>query len=299
MHQPQLKVHAMSIEMLHPSPFIVGVGRSGTTLLRLMLDAHPLLAIPSETHFVPSLNHMMSAEDFLGVLLNDPRWPDFHLDSDEFQSGVRALAPFNVSSGLRLFYGAYARRFGKERWGDKTPAYSMSIAHISALLPEARFIHLIRDGRDSALSYRGVWFGPGNDFAAHASMWVDRICQARKQACQIPHYMEVMFENLVRDPEGELARICEFIDLPYDSAMLSYTGRAMSRIDEMQERKAIVRDYHVKREDWHRIFALTSSSPDESRIGVWREGMTPEDVKSYEKIAGSLLSELGYETVSR
>ena len=126
-----------------PAPFIVGVGRSGTTLLRMMLDAHPQLAIPPETHFIPEAADAcrtggeQSRDAFVNTLLSSRFWTDFQLDPDEFRKGINALAPFDVGAGLRVFYRLYAGRFGKTRWGDKTPTYLTQMQLIAQLLPEA------------------------------------------------------------------------------------------------------------------------------------------------------------------
>jgi hypothetical protein len=156
----------MTFEFPSAVPFVVGVGRCGTTLLRLMLDAHPNIAIPPETHFIPALAdpgvNESSCEEFFRIVTSSPRWADFHLDKALFRSALEKLNPFSQSDGLRCFYSMYADRFGKRCWGDKTPSYSLHMTLIQSLMPEARFIHLIRDGRDVALSYRGLWFGPGN-----------------------------------------------------------------------------------------------------------------------------------------
>jgi hypothetical protein len=158
-----------------PVPFVVGMGRSGTTLLRLMLDAHPELAIPPETHFLADLQKDLTLVDFYNILVTYRTWSDFGISHREFLQELRDIENFDVSNGLRCFYRLYARRFAKVRWGDKTPLYSSRMLNISDLLPETRFVHLIRDGRDSALSYRSVWFGPRDDLEAHARMGATRL----------------------------------------------------------------------------------------------------------------------------
>ncbi len=116
-----------------PAPFVVGVARSGTTLLRLMLDAHPELAIPPETHFIPKVKSGRAAEA-VGegemrrraheVITEHRRWPDFGLDADELRAPLRRRTePFNRRDALRAFYGLYAGKQGKPRWGDKSPGY--------------------------------------------------------------------------------------------------------------------------------------------------------------------------------
>jgi hypothetical protein len=151
-----------------PFPCIVGVPRSGTTLLRLMLDAHPQFAIPPETGFLPRAARL-SPPLFLRTRLFDllthfprsaPNWADFHMDASEFQQALWQIRPFTVAEGVRAFYRLYAQHHRKTRSGDKTPLYALEMPAIRRLLPEARFIHVIRDGRDVALSLRKTWFTP-------------------------------------------------------------------------------------------------------------------------------------------
>ena len=73
---------------------------------------------------------------------------------------VFGIESFDLGEALRAFYGVYAGRFGKWRWGDKTTNYVRQMSLIHDLLPETRFVHIIRDGRDVALSTRDLWFGP-------------------------------------------------------------------------------------------------------------------------------------------
>ena len=180
---------------LPPAPFVVGVARSGTTLLRLMLDAHRDLAIPPETHFIPVIAQacdsaatpagMASPACFLERITTDSRWRDFGIEEAALRRRVAALAPFTLGDGLRAFYELYAARFDKTRWGDKTPRYLVSLPLIHQLLPEVRFVHLIRDGRDVWLSQQAVSFGLESIETA-ATAWASRIERARRLARGVP-----------------------------------------------------------------------------------------------------------------
>src|SRR5262245_11393925 len=146
-----------------PTPFVVGVGRSGTTLLRLMLDAHPQMTIPPETHFVPAVieacRPAARPESAVEAMTSVRQWGDQGIDAAEMLDRMRALEPLDAAAALRSFYALQAERQGKPRWGDKTPVYVESMDLIGEALPEARFIHLIRDGRDVALSRARRGFG--------------------------------------------------------------------------------------------------------------------------------------------
>src|ERR1700726_654613 len=118
-------------------PIIVGAPRSGTTLLRLMLDAHPALAIPPETHFLPACAKLArdssaTAEQLIHCITRSPSemptWVDFGLAESTLAVSVRGLpSPFSVSDGVRAFYRLYAEQHGKHRVGDKTPGYVQHI----------------------------------------------------------------------------------------------------------------------------------------------------------------------------
>jgi hypothetical protein len=283
-----------------PAPFVVGVARSGTTLLRLMLDAHPELTIPPETHFIPKVIEACATEGdrrerVVELLTNHRRWPDFGLDPEEFRRRIEELPePLEAGDALRVFYGLYAERQGKPRWGDKSPSYVRKMPKIFRALPEARFIHLIRDGRDVALSQIEVHHGAAEAREA-AESWAAAIAKARRQAQRVPHYLEVRYEDLVDDPEPVLRRVCEFADLPFDSAMLEYHRGASDRMAET------VRDFDrgdgpaipaaVRAKQHERVAA----PPQRERAGRWRTDMSPADRAGFEEVAGELLADLGYE----
>jgi hypothetical protein len=285
---------------IEPAPFIVGATRSGTTLLRLMLDAHPDMAIPSETHFIPDLIkayrlESASPERLCEVVTSHRRWGDFHLDGAELLERFRSIDPINPGDATRAFFELYAEREGKSRWGDKTPGYVREMHRIESVLPEARFIHLVRDGRDVALSVLSMNWGPSTVPEA-AFRWKKRILRAREQAPRISHYVEVRYEDLVRDTEGTLRRICEFIELPYDDTMLRYHERAEERLRE----KARDLDRGPEKEPQPAearmaSHALATEPPDPERVERWRTEMSAEDRAVYEELAGDLLADLGYE----
>ncbi len=288
-----------------PAPFVVGLTRSGTTLLRMMLDAHPLLAVPPETHFVPDLIKAARAEagtdGMLAAMTANRTWEDFGIGEEEIRGRLDAVAAGDAAGAVRAFFEAYAEGQGKPRWGDKTPAYMLSIQRIGRTLPESRFIHLIRDGRDVALSQTARALNEQPPPPEQAARWVKRVRKAREQASALkgPRYVETRYEDLVRDPEATLRRICEFVDLPWDEAMLSYHERAAERLTEMAGTLR-AEGTHAEQEAGYRIanHAPTTKPPDPAKLDKWRREMAPEDVAAYEAVAGGLLEELGYEVRS-
>jgi hypothetical protein len=293
-----------------PAPFIVANPGSGTTLLRMMLDAHPDLAIPPETHFVPELierareirrasDRKPTGEELAGFIASSRRWEDFHLDEATLakrMSGRRGQS--GPGAAIRAFYELYAESQGKRRWGDKTPDYLRSIRRIGRTLPEARFVHLIRDGRDVAASrrrWRARAGGKERPVEAWAAQWKRWIETARKQGRDVEGYMELRYEDLVADTEPSLQRVCEFIELGFRPEMLDYHERAPERLREL-DRSLPAAEGKGGREAEHRQakHALTAAPPQAEKIGAWREEMSEADRVAFEAEAGNLLEELGY-----
>ncbi|MBC7933396.1 MAG: sulfotransferase [Rubrivivax sp.] len=294
----------MSACRLRPMPIIVGSPRSGTTLLRLMLDSHPELAIPPETGFLSLGSKFKGREDklrerFFHALINHPQplpvWPDFEMDEETFQSALSEVKPFSVSDGYRTFYRLYAARFGKSRWGDKTPLYCLDIDAIRKTLPEARFIHFIRDGRDAALSLRRMWFSPGWEIETQAAYWRRCVLAARRAGAGRADYIEVRYEDLILNTRETLNQICTFIDLDYDDAMLRYYERAPERLKEHKGRS--LPDGTVLRSQEQRLCQQkrTTQPLDPACVFGWKTAMSAEEKKRFRLFAGDLLRDLGYD----
>lgn len=282
-----------------PAPFICGAGRSGTTLLRLMVDAHADVAIPSESHFVPDLIRRclagpVNADDLTALITESNRWEDFHLDAAELGARIAAISPLRGGDVIRAFFRLYAEGQGKRRWGDKTPGYAESMPIIERTLPEARFVHVIRDGRDVALSILARDWGPDTVEKA-ARRWKRRIVHARRGAKRVSHYMELRYEDLITDTEHELRRVCDHLELEFDPAMLAYHERAERRLAE--KARAVTRAGGGTTSAEARIEShkLASEPPKTEHLARWKREMSAEDVAKFEGIAGDLLTDCGYE----
>jgi hypothetical protein len=283
-------------------PVIVGTPRSGTTLLRFMLDAHPLLAIPPETGFLMQANYIRgegdAARDALFDLITGfppagPTWDDFSLTRDELRFELELVEPFEVAHGIRAFYRLYANHQKKARYGDKTPLYCAHIGAIRQTLPEARFIHIIRDGRDTALSLRPLWFAPGKDITSLATQWRNLVRTARAAAGQ--DYLEIRYERLLTSTETVLREICAFIELPFDPAMLRYFERVPERLKQHVTRLDASGEVVVTHEQRVMQDKLLMEPPQQERIFRWKEEMTATEQSEFRAAAGDLLQELDYE----
>jgi hypothetical protein len=273
--------------------------------MRLMLDSHPAVAVPPETGFLRNIAKTFapgpngtasppaSPAEILRHITTADTWIDFKLDRSTLKDRIENLRPFDVSEASRTFYRLYAARFGKLRYGDKTPGYVFVMEDIQALLPEAHFIHVIRDGRDVALSLREQWFSPGSDMAVQAKFWLRHVRAGRASAPKLNRYLEVRFEDLVLASEDTLRCVCDFLEMEFDATMLRYHERSASRLQEHEGRT--LSDGRVLTKSQR--FAQQNSTlmpPQGEVVGGWQDRMTPAEVTAFEAVAGDFLQELGY-----
>jgi hypothetical protein len=169
------------------------------------------------------------------------------------------------------------RRQGKSRWGDKTPRYVEHIPEIARLFPDARFIHLIRDGREVALSYADVDFGPKN-VARAAKLWGDRVRAGLRDGRPLgDHYLEVMYPDLTEDTEATLRDICKLVELDFDPVMLDPEATSKGALDRAERYNPHVRE-GAKR-----------------HVRSWQTDMPASQQEMFEVVAGDVLSSLGFE----
>jgi hypothetical protein len=236
--------------------FLVGSMRSGTSMLRLMLDNHPELAFFHEFPFAVEM-------------LGEDGWPDM----DEYYRYLevhRIFQDSGLSVDTGLDYPALMNSFLRQkRDGDGKRLVGATVHHqfdrLLRIWPDAKFIHLLRDGRDVARSCMGMGWG-GNMYTAVWS-WVSAERQWAAFAPALPpgRRLEVRYEDLVRDPVAALAQVCRFAGLDYHPAMLEY-GRGS-----------------------------TYESPDPKLAEQWRTKLSPWELRLAEARIGDMLVERGYE----
>jgi hypothetical protein len=124
---------------------------------------------------------------------------------------------------------------------------------------------------------------------------VERIEHARRQAQRLPHYLEVMYEDLVRDAEPQLRRLCSYLRLDWDPAMLRYHERSATRLAE-EHRDLPLPGLGVTVSAGHRIaiHSRVLEPPDPSRVGQWRTLMSATEQQEFASVAGEMLVRLGY-----
>ena len=267
-----------------PPLIILGVGRSGTTLLRVMLDRNSELAIPYETFFVPQLAHRHRRRPQLDQFLDDlgrlRTLYDWGIRPEDVRPRLRE--GMTTSEAIGAIFETYAERQGKQRWGDKTPLYMQQLPLLERLFPDAIWVHLVRDGRDAALSFlelpagfSGKTWAQPRTVAQFAARWRTEILAARRLGRHSgARYLELRYEDLVAEPERELHRICEHGALPWEPGMLDHTR--VSDAANMPE---------------HRNLA----QPPTPGLRDWRSQMSRGDALEFEQVAGDVLRISGYE----
>lgn len=244
------------IEKYARSPiFIVGSPRSGTTLMRSIIDAHPHIFCPPCETFLFSL---------LNPIFNGRIWKDHYaqlpLDRTWLISWMRRFV-------LELF-AALGKKIGKYRWTEKTPSHVRFMSFISEVFPDAQFIHMIRDGRKVVSSLKDMDWAP-KDINKNIENWIESVSLGREIGIKIgkQRYIEIKYEDLVKDPETVLRRLCNFLKEPWTSQMLKF--------------------YKSENNSWGlslQPIGIQSSRPELNEI--------EEDL--FEELAGRLMRELGY-----
>jgi hypothetical protein len=189
-----------------PPIFVVGCQRSGTTLVRLMLDSHPNISCGPETRFLADLAKVTGE--------NWTRLAHFGFDQQYWH---RSVATF-----FEQIQQDYAASRGKTRWADKTPRYALSLGFIDSLFPDCKVVHVVRDPRDVVASHRHR-FGYVAAVKA-AEKWPRYIRAARSAGARLgpQRYVELRYEELVTDPKGTMKGLLEFVDEPWDDAVLHH-----------------------------------------------------------------------------
>ncbi len=263
--------------------FVVGCARSGTTLLSVMLDGHPHLAVADELSFVAGLApRRLRRRSPIGVedVVGHPRFRRLGLDPERAQRAVEDRRPSSYAQLMDAVMSAWAAERRKRRWGEKTPGYLAVVPLLARVFPGAQFIHVIRDGRDVAAALAERTWGPPTPISG-AAWWRWQVGRRERLARRVPpnRYLEVRLEELIADPTEMLARVCQFLGEPYDGAMLDYPARMAARnLPSTRE--------HLRR----------PPTPD---LRDWRRGLPARQQRAVESICHPLLHDLGYPIGSR
>jgi hypothetical protein len=269
-----------------PPFFIVGCDRSGTTMLRLILDGSLDVAIPTESmilvDFAGQTADALATDDefdrLAGAVWRHPKVREWHLPgSPPLREGRTGPAAYRAA--LEAPFLAYAALQGKPRWADKTPYYVGELDQVKRVFPEARIVNLVRDGRDVALSLLRVPFGPANVWAA-ARQW--RAAVDAGDAADARYGDDVLtlrYEDLVAEPDAAARRVCAFCEIAYRPEMLAIEKSAAGKLAAGQE-------------GW---FAELYAGIGTRSVGKWRTGMTRAQQAVFAEGASEALRRHGYE----
>lgn len=282
---------------MNPFVFVVGCPRSGTTLTRRLLGAHPEIAMTAvESHWIPECVRRRRGVTVGGLVTRlltevvraNPRYDPLGLDQETFERHVALSEGSPYSELVVRLFDEVARRDGKPLAGDKTPAYVLEIELMHELWPWARFVHVIRDGRDVCVSALH-WRRKSASFARRLPTWTEdavttaalwwrmHVANGRRQGAALGRslYYELGYERLVRAPETAARELCKFLDVEFDERMLRFHEGHTSG--------------DAGRSAKHAWLPVTPGLRD------WRTELTPAEVRRFEAAAGDLLEELAYE----
>jgi hypothetical protein len=247
--------------------FIGGQRRSGTTLLRALLNRHSNIACGPESKFVQHPTFLAWHDQLSNEWAE--RVERYGFGQREVDQAMAAL--------VDDLFSRYARKQGKTRWAEKTPTNILRIDYVFRLFPHAKFLHIIRDPRDTFCSIRHrartdkpAWAR----FTANRSAvdWCDSIRAGKPWRTSTERYFELHYENLVADPQKVLQDILRFIGEPWDPRLLDPDA------DDADERKNKIRRDQI-----------VSTS-----VGRWRAELERVEVEDIQSTAGPLMIELGY-----
>jgi LPS sulfotransferase NodH len=279
----------------NPFVFIVGCPRSGTTLLQRLLNAHPESAISLESFWIPYFfkrrigltREGMVTRELVSQLFDYYKFYRMKLDRQDLEKVVGSEKPLTYSQFVTRIFDLYAENHGKPLAGDKTPDYVRNISVLHALWPQAKFVHLIRDGREVSLSAI-AWKRKVDKLASLFSTWKEdpvttaalwwewHVRQGRDQGRILGPglYYEMRYESLIAEPATECAKLCAFLGLPYKDGMLRFNdGRTRTETD---------------------LDAKNAWLPVTAGLRNWRTEMAAADLERFEAAVGYFLAELGY-----
>jgi sulfotransferase family protein len=268
--------------------FVLGAARSGTTMLRLMLNRHSRLAIPFESHFLRQILAELPADRPLEtgearrmaeIVAAEKNFQTWHLDAGQVQEELIRRAPAPLAELVDALYRMEIAPSGKPRWGDKTPYYYTCWRELTGLFPGSRLVHIIRDGRDVNLSLEKVgWHGP--TAADRARYWCERVEMAHAAARELgpDRNLIIRYEELVLNTRATLKVVCGFLREEFEREMINFFTDAERHICDIDG------DVHQK----------VRRAPKPEDVGRWQREMPVERQREFEAVAGSGLRAMYY-----
>lgn len=266
--------------------FVLGAPRSGTSLLSRMLNSHPAVAVPDETKifetFVPLMplyGDLRQPARLIRLVEDVLRWRWMrrlpHLPATE--AVLNRVASPDLGGVFAALLGLWAENQGKQCWGEKSPNHLYYWPDIEAAFPEASLIHIVRDGRDVAMSLIKAPFGP-KTMAMAAERWVGFVEMIRAIGRRLGpgRYVEICYEQLLAQPQETITRVLELIGQPFDPAVMQFHVGARAVATDP------VNDANIQK----------PLQPDNA--GKWRQQLSLKEIEIFEGIGGETLLACGY-----
>jgi protein-tyrosine sulfotransferase len=280
---------------IDPPPFfIVGAARSGNTLLRALLVGHTEISIPPESYVLGTIARKWDRINFLdwgevvklvvGEFESHPEFHTWNTALSPVYETLLGLAPEERS--LARVIDAVYRHYSAEKsrgfrvWGDKTPLNTECLPSIDRVFPDARYIHVIRDGRDAVSSAveAGLF---GGSVEAVCRQWLLRVGNASEFGRRVggDRYMELRYEDLVTDAGAAVRRVCAFLGVAFEAQMMEHS----QSFDTMGDTGTLEHHANVRK-------PITSDS-----IGKWKQRLTEGQIRTVERMLRHRLDTLGYD----
>lgn len=274
-------LYDLQVNHTRPNPvFIIGNARSGTSLLLKLIRKYLKISFGTESQFIiryyKNLDKYgdLNDDENLLWLINDisqercfSRWKkrfDFELDAGSIFYDIREKSYRGV---LEAFFMQLARYHQMDRWGDKTPEYNLNLPVLAEIFPDAQFIHIVRDGRDVALSNRKTHFGNKNlylqalDWKANLSL-IDEFLKSLLK----DRYTEIKYEEFITNPVPVFLHLIEFLGIEDKYCdLLSFIGKHVQ--DDLRDDNCF----------------------------KWKKKLSKRQVKAFEKLTGDMLRKYEYE----
>jgi hypothetical protein len=269
--------------------FIISSGRAGTTLLRSMLVVGGQIAIPPESYVIGTAVRKFLSLSILGwadlsrlivaLFESHPEFPLWNINLQPAYDAALNLPPSEQS--LARVIDEVFKRYGQQQfpqaaiWGDQSPANTLHLPRVFRTFPQAKYLHLLRDGRDVIASM----VGKGDELADSTTRW--RTCIQRALALQkrlrAEQFLTVRYESLVSNPRDTLAHVCEFSGVEYLDEMLDF-WRSPTTVEH--------KHYEHHRNLGRPVFTTS--------IGGWQERLSPPEQEYVLSHISDLLRSLEY-----
>lgn len=281
-----------------PLFFIVGMGRSGTTMLRTVLDANPNIAVTPESKLIihlrrkyqnvtrwdPAIIHRLVKD-----LYTDIKFYYWNIPPKEIEDLLLSYSPKELSFPIicKLIYLSYKSQFPKEKIlliGDKNPIYTLFIPELLDIFPDAKFIHLVRDYRDTILSNSKNF--KVKAISRLAQKWVDDNNYVLRQKEKNPEsYLLVKYEDFVRNPIVESSKLCSFLNIEFDLGMINFSETIKKGTETAKEYSNVI----------HELFPELLNKINTNQIDKWKLGLSVKKLQIAHYIAGKSALYYGYQ----